>query len=582
MAETGLPLLLLGECQDGKEKEANMDHRNKTTANAVQTKAIETIAEGRAVLGIELGSTRIKAVLIDEENRPLASGSHAWENRLEEGIWTYHLTDVWEGLQDCYRSLQEEVQNVYGVPIRRLAAMGISGMMHGYLPFDEKGELLTGFRTWRNTSTGEAAGELSALFSYNIPQRWSIAHLYQAILNGEEHVPQIRYLTTLAGYVHWKLTGRKVIGVGEASGMFPIAAGQAESGQAPDYEKRMIAQFEELLAEKGHSYPWTLLEILPQALSAGDEAGCLSEEGARLLDPSGELSAGVPICPPEGDAGTGMTATNSVRVRTGNVSAGTSIFAMLVLEKELKQYYEEIDMVTTPAGDPVAMVHCNNCTSDLNAWVDLFEEVLDLFGTLPERGKLYEKLYRRALDGDLDCGGLLAYNYYSGEPVTGFLEGRPLFVRQPDAAFTLANFMRTHLFTAFGALKVGLDILLKEEGVTIEAMTGHGGLFKTKEVGQSFLAAAINSPVTVMETAGEGGAWGMALLAAYRLFCAAVTNGGKGALKHTLADWLSGNVFAGNEGLTWNPDPEDVAGFERFMEHYRKGLSIEQAATCWK
>ena len=424
------------------------------------------------------------------------------------------------------------------------------------------------------------------MFSYNIPQRWSIAHLYQAILNKEEHVSKIRYLTTLAGYVHWKLSGQKVIGVGDASGMFPIATKQAQDGEAsdrqtPGYESRMIEQFEKLLEEKGYSYPWALTEILPEVLPAGAEAGELSEEGARLLDPSGELAAGIPLAPPEGDAGTGMAATNSVRVKTGNVSAGTSIFAMIVLKEELKHYYEEIDMVTTPAGDPVAMVHCNNCTSDLNAWVELFEEVLDLFGTLPDRNKLYEKLYRRALDGDLDCGGLLAYNYYSGEPVTGFSEGRPLFVRQPDAAFTLANFMRTHLFTALGALKVGLDILLKEEKVGIEAMTGHGGLFKTREVGQSFMAAAIGSPVTVMETAGEGGAWGMALLAAYRLACRKAEHSVSAKLPLTLADWLSEEVFAGSEGLTWNPDPEDVAGFEGFMEHYRKGLMIEEAATKW-
>ena len=551
-----------------------------------QTSAANIIAEGKAVLGIELGSTRIKAVLIDEKKQPLASGSHDWENRLEDGVWTYHLTDIWEGLADCYQNLKEDVQKTYGVRLNRLAAMGISAMMHGYMPFDEEGELLTEFRTWRNTSTGEAAKELSDLFSYNIPQRWSIAHLYQAILNKEEHVSKIRYLTTLAGYVHWKLSGQKVIGVGDASGMFPIATKQAQDGEAsdrqtPGYESRMIEQFEKLLEEKGYSYPWALTEILPEVLPAGAEAGELSEEGARLLDPSGELAAGIPLAPPEGDAGTGMAATNSVRVKSGNVSAGTSIFAMIVLKEELKHYYEEIDMVTTPAGDPVAMVHCNNCTSDLNAWVELFEEVLDLFGTLPDRNKLYEKLYRRALDGDLDCGGLLAYNYYSGEPVTGFSEGRPLFVRQPDAAFTLANFMRTHLFTALGALKVGLDILLKEEKVGIEAMTGHGGLFKTREVGQSFMAAAIGSPVTVMETAGEGGAWGMALLAAYRLACRKAEHSVSAKLPLTLADWLSEEVFAGSEGLTWNPDPEDVAGFEGFMEHYRKGLMIEEAATKW-
>jgi len=532
--------------------------------NMSKEKIAQIIQEGKAYLGIEFGSTRIKAVLIDEKKAPIASGSHDWENRLENGIWTYSLEDIWSGLQDCYRDLVADVQAQYGVKLTKVAAMGFSGMMHGYMAFDREGKLLVPFRTWRNTITGEAAAKLSELFRYNIPQRWSIAHLYQAILNGEEHVGQIDYLTTLAGYIHWKLTGRKDMGVGEASGMFPIDI--ATGG----FDSRMVAQFDELIAEK--HFEWKLMDILPDVLSAGKDAGFLTEEGARLLDPTGTLEAGIPLCPPEGDAGTGMTATNSVKVRTGNVSAGTSIFAMVVLEEELKDYYEELDLVTTPAGDLVAMVHCNNCTSDLNAWVNLIEESLNLFGAKPDRNELYGRLYRKALEGDVDCGGLLAYNYYSGEPVTGFDEGRPLFVRQPDAKFNLANFMRVHLFTSMGALKVGLDILLKEEGVKVEEMMGHGGLFKTKEVGQRFMAAAIDTPVTVMETAGEGGAWGMALLAAYRI---------EKTAEQPLDAWLSEQVFAGAEGSTIAPVAEEVKGFDTFLENYKKGLPIEQAAVEW-
>lgn len=521
------------------------------------------IEDGRAVLGIEFGSTRIKAVLIDDKKNPIASGSHDWENRLEDGIWTYSLEDIWTGVQDCYQDLVKDVQKQYGVTLTKIAAMGFSGMMHGYMAFDAEGTLMVPFRTWRNTITGEAAAVLSELFQYNIPQRWSIAHLYQAILNGEEHVDKITHFTTLAGYIHWKLTGRKVMGVGEASGMFPIDIATG------DFDANMVEKFDKLVADKG--FAWNLKGILPEVLPAGAEAGFLTEEGAKLLDPTGGLQAGVPMCPPEGDAGTGMTATNSVRVRTGNVSAGTSIFAMVVLEEDLKDYYEELDLVTTPAGDLVAMVHCNNCTSDLNAWVNLFEESLALFGEKPDKNELYGRLYRKALEGDPDCGGLLAYNYYSGEPVTGFDEGRPLFVRQPDAKFNLANFMRVHLLTSMGALKVGLDILLKEEGVKVEEMMGHGGLFKTKEVGQRFMAAAIDTPVTVMETAGEGGAWGMALLAAYL-----IENNGQ-----TLDNWLADQVFAGSEGSTIAPVAEEVAGFDAFLTSYKNGLDIEHAAVKW-
>ena len=468
-------------------------------------KIAEEIRSGQAVLGIEFGSTRIKAVLIGSDNAPIASGGHDWENRYENNIWTYSMEDVHAGLQDCYAKLKEDVKNRYGVNLTTMGSIGFSGMMHGYLPFDEEGKLLAPFRTWRNTITMEASDKLSEVFHFHIPQRWSIAHLYQAILNGEEHVKDVRFITTLAGYIHWLLTGEKVIGIGEAAGMFPI------DSDAKDFDGKMLDQFDELTAEK--AFPWKIREILPKVLVAGEAAGSLTEAGAKLLDPSGELAAGIPFCPPEGDAGTGMAATNSVAVRTGNVSAGTSVFAMAVLENALSRPYEEIDMVTTPTGEPVAMVHCNNCTSDLNAWVNLFKECLEAFGTKVDMNTLFGTLYNKALEGDPDCGGLLAYNYFSGEHITGFEEGRPLFVRKPDSRFHLANFMRVHLFTSLGALKTGMDILIKEEHVQLDKMLGHGGLFKTKGVGQRVMAAAINTPVFVMETAGEGGAWGMALLA---------------------------------------------------------------------
>ena len=521
-----------------------------------------TIATGKAILGIELGSTRIKAVLIDEDNNTIASGSHEWENQLVNGIWTYSLDAIWTGLQDSYRDLAADVKKKYDVEVETLAAIGFSAMMHGYMPFNKEGELLVPFRTWRNTITGQASEELSKLFNYHIPQRWSIAHLYQAILNGEEHVPDVDFITTLEGYIHWKLTGEKVIGVGEASGMFPIDIATR------DFNARMIAQFDELIAPKGFS--WKLEDILPKCLLAGDDAGKLTEEGAKLLDVSGKLKAGIPLCPPEGDAGTGMVATNSVATRTGNVSAGTSVFAMLVLEKDLKKPYEEIDLVTTPTGNLVAMVHCNNCTSDLNAWVNIFKEFSEAFGVEVDMNKLFGTLYNKALEGDKDCGGLLAYNYFSGEHVTGFEEGRPLFVRTPESKFNLANFMRVNLYTSLGALKVGLDILLKEEDVKIDRITGHGGLFKTKGVGQKILAAAMNSPIFVMETAGEGGAWGIALLASY------MVNKKDG---ETLDDFLNNRVFAGNTGLEMQPDPEDVAGFDVFTARYKAGLPIERAAV---
>ena len=522
----------------------------------------EMISAGQAVLGIELGSTRIKAVLIDVDKSPVASGSYDWENQYVDHIWTYDIDEVWKGLQGSYQDLVKNVREEYGVTITNLAAAGVSAMMHGYLAFDENDELLVPFRTWRNTITGEASEKLSELFAYHIPQRWSIAHLYQAILNGEEHVSKVRFFTTLAGYIHWQLTGQKVIGSGDAAGMFPINI------EAKDYDSRMLDQFDELVADKG--FPWKIRELLPKVLLAGEDAGSLTAEGAKLLDPSGNLAAGIPMCPPEGDAGTGMTATNSVAVRTGNVSAGTSVFAMAVLEKDLTKPYEEIDLVTTPAGDLVAMVHCNNCTSDLNAWVGLFKEFAESFGIDVDMNKLFGTLYNKALEGDADCGGLLAYNYFSGEHITGFDEGRPLFVRSPESKFNLANFMRVNLYTSLGALKTGMDILLKKEDVKLDRMMGHGGLFKTKGVGQRILAGAIDTPVYVMETAGEGGAWGIALLADYLV---------RKEEGESLTDYLNNKVFHDAEGSGMDPVPEDVEGYEKFMERYTKGLAIERAAV---
>ena len=521
-----------------------------------------TIANGKAVLGIEFGSTRIKAVLVDENNMPIASGDHDWENRLENGVWTYTLEDIWTGLQDCYQKMTEDVKEKYGVAVEKLAAIGFSAMMHGYLAFDKEGNLLVPFRTWRNTITQEASEALTKVFNFHVPQRWSIAHLYQAILNGEEHVPQVDFFTTLDGYIHWQLTGEKVLGVGSASGMFPI------DSTIKDYDKAMIQKFDELVAPKG--FPWKLEHLLPKVLLAGGKAGVLTEEGAKKLDPTGTLQAGCPLCPPEGDAGTGMVATNSVKQRTGNVSAGTSVFAMIVLEKALKRVHEEIDMVTTPSGDAVAMVHCNNCTSDLNAWVNIFKEFAESFGIDVDMNKLFGTLYNKALEGDKDCGGLLAYNYFSGEHITGFEEGRPMFVRTPDSKFSLANFMRANLYTSLGALKVGLDILLKEEEVAIDRITGHGGLFKTKGVGQKILAAAMDATVSVMKTAGEGGAWGIALLASY------MVNKDAG---EALEDYLQNKVFGGDEGEKMDPDPEDVKGFDEFIKRYRAGFPIERAAV---
>ena len=524
--------------------------------------AAQLIIEGKGYLGIEFGSTRIKAVLVDKSGNVLASGGHSWENRYEDGVWTYSLNDIWDGLQDCYKDLKENVKKEYGVTLKHLDAIGFSAMMHGYLAFDENDTILVPFRTWRNTITEEAASKLTAEFNYNIPQRWSIAHLYQAILSGEDHVKDIAFFTTLAGYIHWKLSGEKVLGIGEAAGMFPI------DSTIMDFDQKMLDQFDGL-----HNFDWKIRDILPKVLVAGEPAGVLTAEGAKLLDSTGTLQPGAPMCPPEGDAGTGMVATNSVAVRTGNVSAGTSIFAMVVLEKAMEKVHEEIDMVTTPDGMPVAMVHCNNCTSDLNAWVNLFKEYQELLGIPVNMDEIYSKLYNIALTGDTDCGGLLSYNYISGEPVTGLAEGRPLFIRSANDKFSLANFMRTHLYASVGVLKIGNDILFNDEKVKVDRITGHGGLFRTKGVGQRILAAAINSPISVMETAGEGGAWGIALLGSY------LVNNEK---KQSLADFLDENVFVGDAGIEVSPTPEDVAGFNTYIENYKAGLPIEEAAVKFK
>jgi len=522
----------------------------------------EAITKGETALGIELGSTRIKAVLIDRRFETIASGSYEWENQLKDGYWTYDQEDILTGLQVAYRELKQDVDRKYGVTLRTVGSIGFSAMMHGYMAFDSSGNLLVPFRTWRNSTTGAAARELTELFQFNIPERWSIAHLYQAILNQEEHVPRIDYVTTLAGYIHWLLTGNKVIGIGDASGMFPI------DETTHNYHPAMVKQFDEYIAAKG--FPWKLEGLLPKVLLSGEQAGELTAAGAAILDPAGDLQPGIPLCPPEGDAGTGMVATNSVKKRTGNISVGTSVFAMIVLEKELSKVYPEIDMVTTPDGSPVAMVHANNCSSDLNAWMGLFREFSEAMGYGVDSGKLYSVLLNKALEADPDGGGLLSYGYLSGENITGIDKGRPLFVRSPESNFTLANFMRTHIFTAFGALKLGMDILTENEQVAIDSILAHGGLFKTPVVGQKILAAALNVPISVMSTAGEGGAWGMALLASY------MANRGQ---EESLADFLEQKVFQDAEGQEIAPDRTDVEGFQAFMERYQAGIAIERAAV---
>lgn len=527
--------------------------------------AKETIQAGKAILGIEFGSTRIKAVLIDGDNKPIAQGSHEWENSLVDGLWTYSIEEIWYGLQDCYADMLKDVKAQYDCVVENLAAIGISAMMHGYMAFDENDKILVPFRTWRNTNTGQAAAKLSELFVYNIPLRWSISHLYQCILEDNSHVKDIKFLTTLAGYIHWQLTGEKVLGVGDASGMLPI------DPETKDYNAEMVSKFDKLVAPKG--YPWKLLDILPKVLMAGEAAGTLTEEAAKRLDVSGNLKGGIPLCPPEGDAGTGMVATNAVKQRTGNVSAGTSSFSMIVLEKDLSKPSEMIDMVTTPDGSLVAMVHCNNCTSDINAWVKLFREYQELLGVPVDMNEVYGKLYNNALKGDADCGGVLTYNYISGEPVTGLQDGRPLVVRSANDKFNLANFIRANLYATVAVLKLGNDILFNEEKVKVDRITGHGGLFKTKGVGQRVLAAALNSPISVMETAGEGGAWGIALLAGYLV---------NNTDERNLADYLENVVFAGNTGTEVSPTTEEVEGFNRYMETYKAGLAIEKAAVEYK
>ena len=544
-----------------KEKGSRNDIKAKGE-NTMNETAKEAIKAGKAVLGIEFGSTRIKAVLVDVSHTPIAMGTYDWENRLENNIWTYSLEDIWKGLQGCYKSLADDVEAKYGEKLTTLGALGFSGMMHGYMPFNAEGELLVPFRTWRNTMTEEACKKLIPVFHFNIPQRWSIAHLYQAILSGEEHVKDIAFFTTLAGYIHWKLSGEKVLGIGEAAGMFPI------DSTIMDFDQKMLDQFDGL-----HNFDWKIRDILPKVLVAGEPAGVLTAEGARLLDPTGTLQPGAPMCPPEGDAGTGMVATNSVAVRTGNVSAGTSIFAMIVLEKAMEKVHEEIDMVTTPDGMPVAMVHCNNCTSDLNAWVNLFGECAESFGVKVDKNELYGVLYRKALEGAADCGGVTAYNYFSGEPITGLDAGRPMVVRTPDADFSLANFMRSHLYSAVATLKIGMDILLKEEHVAVDSLMGHGGFFKTPVVGQRVMAAGMNAPITVMDTASEGGAWGIAILVA---FMKEKKDG------ETLSSYLNDKIFAGQTGTTLKPEPEDVKGFEAFLEEYKKLLPAEKAAVAAK
>ena len=520
----------------------------------------DAIRTGKTALGIELGSTRIKAVLINEEHQVLANGSFSWENRLENNLWTYHLDDAVRGLQESFADLASDVKNKYGQELTTIGAIGISGMMHGYLALDKDGSQLAPFLTWRNTNTAAAAGELTELFQFNIPLRWSISQLYQAIVNKEDHVPQVAYITTLAGYIHYLLSGRKVMGVGEASGMFPI------DSAAMDYDQKMLDQFQDLIADRG--FGWNIRDILPKVLTAGQDAGCLTEAGAKLLDPTGRLQPGIPMAPPEGDAGTGMVATNSVDACTGNVSAGTSIFSMVVLEKKLSKLYQDIDMVTTPSGRPVAMVHCNNGASELDAWMRMFGQMLKTVGAEVSTGDLYGRLFGESLEADADYDGVILYNYVSGEPVTGLTNGRPLLVRRKDSRLSLANFMRSQIYSIFASLAVGHRIL-NDEQVRIKRLTGHGGLFKTPGVAQRYLAAAMNSPVSVMKTAGEGGPYGMAILAAYMLH----------KDEMTLEDYLQNVVFGGVEGSTMEPDPADVAGYAAYLADYCAGLPLEHTAV---
>jgi sugar (pentulose or hexulose) kinase len=522
----------------------------------------EAILAGRASLGIELGSTRIKACLVgDDPAIVLATGSHEWENQFVDRLWTYSLEAVWAGLQDAYANLVADVERRYGVRPESLGAIGVSAMMHGYLAFDADDGLLVPFRTWRNTNTGRAAAELTDLLGTNIPLRWSIAHLHQAVLDEEAHVPQVRFLTTLAGYVHWQLTGRKVIGVGDASGMFPI------DSATRDYDAGLLARYDERVSGTALALP--VARLLPEVLVAGQPAGRLTDDGAALLDPTGGLKPGAQVCPPEGDAGTGMVATNAVSPRTGNVSAGTSIFAMVVLERPLENVHEELDLVATPSGDAVAMVHCNNGASELAGWAGLFGRFAAAAGVPLDNDAVFEALFREALEGDADAGGLLAYNHLAGEPIAGLDEGRPLFVRIPESRFTLANFMRAQLYGVFGTLSLGMRVL-ESEGVALDEMFAHGGVFRTAGVAQRFLAGALGAPVTVGESASEGGAWGIAVLAAYL----------SSASEMDLGTYLRERVFAGAESSTVDPDPRDVEGYTRYLDAYRAGLAAERAAVA--
>lgn len=521
----------------------------------------ETIGTGAAILGCELGSTTIKAVLIDRHGAPLSTGSHQWENQLSDGLWTYDMNDVWSGLAECYASLAANVYREHDASLQRVAAAGVSAMMHGYIAIDESDELLVPFRTWRNNTTSVASSRLTAQFEWPIPQRWTVAHLYQAILDGEGHVPSVARLTTLSGYVHWKLTGEWHIGIGDASGMFPV------DPVTGNYDADMLEAFDTLVAE--YDLPWLIEDLLPEIVPVGECAGQLTEEGARLLDASGRFEPGVPLCPPEGDAGTGMVVTNSVRPGTGNVSAGTSVFAMLILEEQPSQVYSEIDLVLTPGGELAGMAHANNCTSDLNAWMALFGDVARTLGCDVQDPEVFNRLIPLTLEGDSDAGGLLSYGYVSGEHLTGFSEGRPLFVRRPDVAMNLPNFMRAHFFSALAALRSGIDVLIQKEGARVDELRGHGGLFKSAEVGQLMMAAATNTPVSLPQTAGEGGAWGMALLAAYSA---------RRDREESLADYLD-SMIGESLGEALHPRAKDVAGFEEYFERYKNGLPIEAAAV---
>lgn len=534
-------------------QEQGLDDRIALTA--------EKIRAGKTSLGIEFGSTRIKAVLIDDTYTTIAAGDYGWASHLEDGLWSYSQEEIWTGLQTAYAALAEDVENAYGEKLTRVGRIGFSAMMHGYLAFGKDGELLVPFRTWQNTNTSEAHEKLSELFQYNIPERWSIAHLYQAVLNDEEHIGKVDFFTTLAGYVHWKLTGKKVLGVGDASGMFPI------DPTTHTYETEFIEKFNAI--PEVAAQPWKLADLLPEPLVAGTPAGTLTEEGAKLLDPTGTLQPGITFAPPEGDAGTGMVATNSVRVRTGNVSAGTSIFAMVVLEHKLERLHPEVDLVTTPAGDLAGMSHANNFTSDLNAWVGLFGQFAAAIGTPVDAGTLYGTLFRAAIADDVDsnCGGLINYPFRSGEFLAGLPEGRPLFARGPEARMSLGNFMRAQLFSAFSPVKIGMDVMTKDEGVAVDSLVGHGGIFTTPKVAQKILAAAFDTPIKVMSTAAEGGAWGMAVLADYLWHA-----------DQPLDEFLDARVFADAASTTENPDEGDVAGFEEFFDRFRKGLSIEHVA----